>query len=708
MQRKIITYALGCLNLLLLFLAVFSGQLALPEWLQWSGRLHPLILHFPLALLLVLATLQILRSAPGNGASSLFGLLYGVAACTAVLSALSGIFLSRGQNYDPSLLTRHMWLGTSTSLIAFLLWAYRGPMHRIRILSALSLPLLILAGHYGASLTHGEDYLSFSGSGEKGGSMVTDSSRIYDALVRPVLAAKCYACHNETKARGQLVMTSLTSLLKGGKNGPVWVAGDPLNSHILQRVKLEETAKKHMPPRGKPQLTESEVTLLERWIAEGADTWKRFNDYAATDSFRIFLGTYFPKGIRGRTYTFDAADEKTLSSLRSPYCNITPVAAGSPALAIRFMIRSGFDAAYLAKLEKIARQVVEINLTDMPLKDKDLSLLSKFTNLETLILNGTSLTGNGLTELNKLPVLTHLALSGTAVTPSSLGPFLSRSTVKKIFCWNTPVKSQDLPALRALNPNIAWDLGTTPDPNEVLRLTPPQFVEKDGPVIGKGDTVFLRHPMPGVQMYYTLDGSKPDSLRSASYSKGIPIPNVSRVRAIACRPGWLTSDTAERLIYVRSVPPSIARLHSTPDNMYKAKGAPGLIDGKTGEIGNLGEEWLGFHGTACDMVFHFTGPVAIREVVVSTLRRTGPHIFPPSRLELWAGNDTLTMKKISSLDPAQPVHYDRDIIEAQVLKSEGQWRFYRVKASPLGALPAWHDAKGKKAWIFVDEVFFNQ
>jgi hypothetical protein len=39
------------LNAMLLFLVVLDDQLAVPAWLQVIGRLHPLILHFPIVLI---------------------------------------------------------------------------------------------------------------------------------------------------------------------------------------------------------------------------------------------------------------------------------------------------------------------------------------------------------------------------------------------------------------------------------------------------------------------------------------------------------------------------------------------------------------------------------------------------------------------------------------------------------------------------------
>jgi len=41
------------LNCLLLFLLIFEGRLSVPSWLQVFGRMHPLIVHFPIVLVLV-------------------------------------------------------------------------------------------------------------------------------------------------------------------------------------------------------------------------------------------------------------------------------------------------------------------------------------------------------------------------------------------------------------------------------------------------------------------------------------------------------------------------------------------------------------------------------------------------------------------------------------------------------------------------------
>ncbi len=72
-----------------------------------------------------------------------------------------------------------------------------------------------------------------------------------------VLEAKCGDCHGSIAG---LDFTTYQSALKGGKNGPVIVAGDPDNSLIVIKQ-----GKKHPG-----QLSETELSALKDWIAAGA------------------------------------------------------------------------------------------------------------------------------------------------------------------------------------------------------------------------------------------------------------------------------------------------------------------------------------------------------------------------------------------------------------------------------------------------------
>lgn len=662
-----------------------------------------MLLHFPLALILVTVVLQLFHLPP-----STFHLLTFLSALTASTAALLGLFLSTEGDYETSLLQKHLWLGVGISVLAFLLWLLRKTFFWKRLCMVLIVPVLVLGSHYGASITHGEDYLDWPDNQETKQQVdITDSTAVFAALVEPILASKCYSCHNEKKAKGELIMTSIAALLKGGKNGPLWKPGDPLNSHLIQRTQLSEDDKKHMPPRGKPQLTAQEIRLLELWIAKGADFDKRFLDYSPEDTATSIFALYIPKKEDAKTYPFNAADPATIQAATSANCDIRPLAAGSPALAVRFNIRSAFTPDALKQLEPIGTQIVSLNLTGMPVTDQDLERLIRLPNLEILYLNNTDITGKGLAILASLQRLEKLSLNGTRISKATAQLLCKSTSLKKVFVWNTGIQPADTTSLRALQPGIYWELGLRTDSTEVLRLTPPQLSALQSSVFSKGESLQLKHPMPGVQIMYTVDGSRPDSTSSFVYTKPIVIDSSFRLRAIATREGWLTSDTLDKTFFVRSAKPSFAKLLSKPDSNYPLKGIESLFDQKKGDLNNLQDGWMGFYGISCEIIFQFSQPSTFRELVISTLHKAGPHILPPDHLELWAGTDSLHLKKIADAVPLQPRQYGADKIEAQKLKINGQYQYFKLRVVPVKALPQWHLSKGKKVWIFIDEIFFN-
>src|SRR2546428_2621137 len=80
-----------------------------------------------------------------------------------------------------------------------------------------------------------------------------------------VLKAECFACHNEEKKKGRLVLTSREALLKGNDEGVVVVPGKP-DSSRLARALLSD-ADPHMPP--KKQLTDAQINVIRDWIKGG-------------------------------------------------------------------------------------------------------------------------------------------------------------------------------------------------------------------------------------------------------------------------------------------------------------------------------------------------------------------------------------------------------------------------------------------------------
>jgi len=87
--------------------------------------------------------------------------------------------------------------------------------------------------------------------------------------VQPILATRCFGCHQGAKISGAYLMTEFPRLLAGGaSNKPAVVAGQPTRSHLLELI-TPVKGKAKMPPVGAP-LAAAEVDLIRRWVAQGA------------------------------------------------------------------------------------------------------------------------------------------------------------------------------------------------------------------------------------------------------------------------------------------------------------------------------------------------------------------------------------------------------------------------------------------------------
>lgn len=82
-----------------------------------------------------------------------------------------------------------------------------------------------------------------------------------------LLKRHCGKCHGEAVHKHGLDFSNYEAALKGGSGGPVFTAGRPTRSRMLDLVTSDEPAER-MPLGGEP-LTPAEVGLLKTWIIEG-------------------------------------------------------------------------------------------------------------------------------------------------------------------------------------------------------------------------------------------------------------------------------------------------------------------------------------------------------------------------------------------------------------------------------------------------------
>ncbi len=702
------------LNCLLFFLLIFEERLVIPAWVQVLGRMHPLLLHFPIVLMVLCIFWELFAGLKKIAAAELAvigdGLLL-FTSITAVSSALMGLLLSKETGYIPEALVWHKWGGVFISLLSLAWYVFRHTVRQVKIVLALTgmsaMVIVMVTGHLGAGITHGENFLLAPVIKDKPlPAVLFEDAIIYTHMVQPILTAKCVSCHNEKKAKGELLMEPFALLLKGGKSGVLWDSTEKDFGLLLRRIRLPMDNKKHMPPAGKPQLTDEEINIIYHWIKSGASATATVAGLSEKDTLRALALSIF-KTIETDDYTFKPADEKKIKSLSNNYRLIAPLAVGSPALGVEFFSAAQFKASQLKELLALKEQVVSLNLNKMPVTDDELKTIARFVNLRTLNLSFTNIKGSGLSALNQLKELKQLSLSGTGVNVASLAVLASLPKLKQLYIWSTPAQSQNLTALQHQFKNTFIQTGFKGD-TVIIKLNEP-IVENEEQIVLEPVPLKLKHFVKGVTIRYTTDGTAPDSLHSPIFKGNFMVDKNMTVKAKAYKPGWISSGVTERAFYKAGYKiDSILFLKPPPDPPYKSISTAVLKDEQKGDLSFSSGKWIGFKGQSMQAIMYLKTSQNISSVTVSHLVDINSYIMPPLTIEVWGGSDPGHLRLIKKIIPLQPVTEAPAYMKGYDINFAAvKEKCFKVVVIPVSKLPAWHRGKGDKGWIFVDEIFLN-
>jgi len=86
--------------------------------------------------------------------------------------------------------------------------------------------------------------------------------------IAPLLVSTCVGCHGAQQAGGNLNMTTIAQLIRGGDRGEPILPGKPADSLLIK--KLKGTADGARMPRNRPPLDDATMKKVETWITEGA------------------------------------------------------------------------------------------------------------------------------------------------------------------------------------------------------------------------------------------------------------------------------------------------------------------------------------------------------------------------------------------------------------------------------------------------------
>ncbi|RYZ32712.1 MAG: hypothetical protein EOP49_37145, partial [Sphingobacteriales bacterium] len=208
-----------------------------------------------------------------------------------------------------------------------------------------------------------------------------------------------------------------------------------------------------------------------------------------------------------------------------------------------------------------------------------------------------------------------------------------------------------------------------------------------------------------VNMYYTLDGSEPDS-SSLVYKGQLVITDSGTLKVIAMRSGWLPSKIQSFHFEKASLRFTYAKLDERPDKRYEAKFDSSLIDLAKGSPDPSDGNYLGYYGNNMNAMIGFDTPVMINSVTVSCLVKHNSMILSPVLAELWISDDSgKPIQRIASVSSQNKTFVKEGFKQKIILKFPKQKiKYLKLKLVNPGKTPATHESRGAKSWIFIDEI----
>jgi len=466
------------------------------------GRFHSLAVHLPIGFLLlavILFALSFLKKYSFLVKALPVILFFG--AVSSVVAAALGWLLSAEGGYPESTLAWHQWMGISVAIISIICWLWINNItlkstrskddipwlsstdiklravrnkRNVSIVMALLFVLISITGHLGGNLTHGDQYLfvhapSFvqtlmnaEDQAEKSQTIFPadpDSTLLFGHILEPALNKKCASCHNESKMKGGLVLTTREGLLKGGENGEVLEKGSPHTSELFKRVSLDPASKKFMPPKGAP-LSYTEIALLNYWIASGMPFDLTITDESVPEEIQLLIQQGYSLATKKKPFIekekVPPASTKTLESLRAMGYTIKTLAADNNFLEV--VANDSLTFEKLEALVAIKEQTTWLDLGKTGLQDSWISTLAQFTNLTRLNLDNNAITDAGIALLQNMEHLESLNLYATEVGDAGLKLLSNKSSIKRLYLWQTNVTQHTVDSIRKENSLLEIEL----------------------------------------------------------------------------------------------------------------------------------------------------------------------------------------------------------------------------------------------------------
>jgi hypothetical protein len=288
---------------------------------------------------------------------------------------------------------------------------------------------------------------------------------VYDDVIQPLLATKCYGCHGSRKQKGGLRLDEKDFILKGGKDGSVITPGNTDASELVHRIYLADEDDDHMPPKQKPQLSAAQKDLIKWWIAAGAPFDKKVQDVTQSPEISNALAALGNSESQSKPPSsipevpVEEAPLEVLADLQKGGVVILPVGRDSHYLSANFVNADVANDSLLYLLTSIDKQLVWLKTASYPVRSEGLKAIGRLTSLTRLQIGNLQDAQNELPHLGNLKNLQYVNLTGTTITKETANALKNLAALKNLYLFRCKISLHEYSVLKNLLPNVAIDTG---------------------------------------------------------------------------------------------------------------------------------------------------------------------------------------------------------------------------------------------------------
>lgn len=422
--------------------------IAATNWFLFIGRFHPVLVHLPIGMMVLLAILEIagIKAAYRDPVGKIRTVIVPVLTFCALVTAACGWLLATGGDYNPELLFWHRWLGVSVAALCviMLIETRRNWLKSYFVTLAVALITVAITGHLGGSMTYGSGYLTRYAPGPIKRLLGIETAStpaplpkishistafVYPQIIQAIFTQNCISCHGQNRQKGGLRLDSYHRVMSGARGTRIVLPGQAARSVLIQRIALPVGKSHRMPPRGHRPLSAGEIAILNWWVQAGAPN-------------RVLLmKAHCPPDIMADIRKLFSQTQSTTPRPRNQIAELISKISQHTGMQITFlnpksaMLRcsAATDARFsdhdLAALEPIVLNIESLNLDGTAVSDNGIGIINRMVNLQSLHLKGTRMDAQSVLALNHLSHLRYLSIPNHHISNADIRQFKKQNFV---------------------------------------------------------------------------------------------------------------------------------------------------------------------------------------------------------------------------------------------------------------------------------------